>query len=214
MHKSIPSRIACCICLAALIFVAAGSALAASVTINNWSFETPALADGAWNTSVTGWDKSGNGGTWDPNAPTYFPAGVPDGENVAWAHAGTISQVLTETVQANYRYKLDVYVGKSWGTDGYTIQLAARDALNVDHVLAQASGTAPSNSFSLVHLEYTSYSQYVGDRLKIILTSATSESDFDAVRLDAATPVPSSVLLLGSCLLGLGLLGLRRKGRT
>src|SRR3990172_2129730 len=67
---------------------ATGAAQAAFITINNAGFETPPLANGAFNLTVAGWTNSGTSGTFDPSS-SHYPGGiVPEGENVAFSNAG------------------------------------------------------------------------------------------------------------------------------
>ena len=89
----------------------------ATVAIANSSFETPPLNDGAFTGTLTGWTIIGAGGagTFNPAAQEYTSGAVADGQNVAYSNGATISQVLTELLQAGTRYILQVAVGDRLG---------------------------------------------------------------------------------------------------
>jgi len=96
---------------------------ATPLAILNPSFESNQPADGGWIAdplrgdfirTINDWTIIGGArpsGTWQPtNLP--YPSGVPHGLNVAYVGvSNAISQVLSETLTANYRYSLSVYVG-------------------------------------------------------------------------------------------------------
>jgi hypothetical protein len=179
----------------------------------NYSFESPTLAQGAWtNNVVPGWTLSGGsgnyGGVWYP----WFT--VPDGNQVAWLDQGTLSQQLSNTIQAYHTYTLDVMVTRNNSSPTYTIQLVAHDGSG-DHVLDTISGIATSNRvFQNVHLSYDNVNAYTGSYLKVVLISSALESAFDNVYLTETAnpvPIPAAYLLLGSGLLGVAVLRLKRK---
>jgi hypothetical protein len=185
-----------------------GPALAAPVTILNASFEDPTISEGNYTYSITDWTLSSTGGT--VNFGSWLPA--PDGNNVAWAGGATstnISQILSATIQANYTYTLSVYAGSwTYSNPTYEVQLVASES---NTVLDYATGAAPAHGYNFLQFEYTSDSLYAGQHLKIVLkNTGTAEVDFDLVSLDATpVPVPASLFLLGSGLVGL--LVLRRR---
>jgi hypothetical protein len=200
----------------ALALVINAPAFATSITINNYSFETPTLSDGSATTGgISGWTfTAGSGGVWNPTTTDYF-GGAPDGQNVAYVFQApaTLSQITSASVTPNYQYSLQVYVGSDRGAaPTYTIQLVAKGVTDV--ILATASGQPPTGSFALVNLPTymaTDPNQY-GKPLEIRLISSTWRLHFDDVKLDGTlVPLPSTVLLLGSGLVGL-LAWRRRRG--
>src|SRR5690242_8837254 len=65
------------------------------IAIVNPSFELPALGDGGFVTGTAGWTFIGPGdaGTWNPTVG-HYPAGVPDGVQIAFSNGGTLAQDL------------------------------------------------------------------------------------------------------------------------
>lgn len=213
MKKNLPGVILGLCLITAMILVVKGTALATPITINNYSFEDQTFSDGTGSTnSISGWTLSplGGGGVWNP-APPQYGGVVPDGNNMAyvWEPALTISQIISATVTPNYKYSLSVYVANDNNPVGnYTIQLVAHDATS-DVVLASATGTPPTGHFALVNLpSYTATdpNQY-SKSIEIKLLSSGWRLHFDDVQLDGTlVPLPSTMLLLGSGLVGLALL--------
>ena len=60
---------------------------------------------GAFNGTLIGWTITGAGGagTFNPDALEYPGGLVADGQNVAYSNGATISQVLTEPLEAGTR---------------------------------------------------------------------------------------------------------------
>lgn len=195
-----------------LVMVIGAPALAWPITITNSSFETDTLDYGTWNYSVTGWILTGLGGTWSPDTGSY-PGGAPDGSNVAWTQNASISQPLSDIVQANYQYTLEAYVGKfnDDETVHYYIKLVADES---GAVLAAATGDATAQTFNLVKVNYTATNQHLGEHLKVVIGNTDlTETDFDKVTLTgSAVPLPSTLFLLSSSLLGL--IGWRRMRKS
>ncbi|TWU03856.1 hypothetical protein [Neorhodopirellula pilleata] len=165
-------------------------------------------------------------GTLRPTAPTYFTAGAPEGQRVgiAFNFEGSggngeygMSQTLTETLQANTRYTLQVDIGNIAsgtglngdffnldGFPGYRVDLLAGGVL-----LAQdnnsLSGLIGEGDFSLSSFSFQTGATHaqLGQSLEIRLVNlnqidaafpaADLEVDFDNVRLSATSvPEPSS----------------------
>ena len=208
------AQIWCIIGILSMILFAQGVAWGTPLTVLNPSFEYPALSPAAWNFTISDWVQSGQSGVWYPGAG-YFNGLPPDGNQVAYLNgAGTvISQTLTATpLLPNATYTLQVDLGSRLDTypfpPGTTVALYAGNNL-----LVSDSPSAPTQGYwktDTVTFTSTSITPGIGQNLKIVLTSAGTQADFDNVRLNYV-PLPPTVLLLGSGLAGLGLLRFRRR---
>jgi hypothetical protein len=164
-------------------------ARADSITVNNFSFEDPAVPSGSFTVGViTDWTTTGISGVFNPITPGQFDY-VPDGLQVGYSNGGSISQVLAATLQPNTVYTLTVYVGRR--TDfpdpfSYGIELWAGDVLlNSD----TDSVTPDPGSFNAVTVQYTSSDSDpgLGQPLKIVLSGTGSiQTAFDNVQLDGS----------------------------
>jgi hypothetical protein len=199
----------------ALATLGTGAAQAASVTVNNFSFETPSNPN--FSPVITGWTvSSGNAGVQPFNA-TQFTSGVPDGSQAALIafNGGSIRQDVAATYQAGTRYTLNLFAGITLPNS--TISLRRSDNNTV-----LSSFTFNQSSFSSrgVFLSFnTSYLAGIADQGAGIRISIDRPNNggtqlvFDNVTLDA-TPVPEPSSLLGYITLGgLMLGGAVRKAR-
>jgi hypothetical protein len=209
--------------LALLLVTPVLSLSAASITVPNFSFESPALSAGANNnggngdtTTITDWTISAppgntNNGVYHPVAGFTSTNPLPppaDGDQLAYLVPGgeNTSSLTTSaslgTVAANMLYTLTVAVGNRsdnlfFDTGTYTIDLLANGVSVAE--ATRAGSTVAHGTFSDLSATFTSPTSgpLIGESLTIRL-SATAGSDndeaiFDNVRL-TATPVPEPAI--------------------
>jgi len=196
--------------LVGIVFTFASSA--SSVTINNYGFEADVLPDGGWSLSPTGWSKSGIAGSFNP---TSSQGVATEGNNVAFASGGSLSQVLSGTLTANTAYTLtvDVIDRLDFEIVDYTIKLLAGGNV-LDEDLSSLIPAIPNGGFAKSTLAYTALTgdPFLGQQISIVLSSTAQQVNFDNVRLDiSSVPVPAAVWFMGSGLLGL--IGFSRKNK-
>jgi hypothetical protein len=196
----------------------AGAALVSSsanaLTVNNFSFET--LPAGgltincgigcaySQNDPIPGWTSTSDYyGQWQPGPYIGGFNSVPDGSTIAYSvDVGTFSQSIGTAV-AGIIYTLQVDVGQR--LDGqYTAPIVE---LKIGGTAFDVSGPTPASGG---WANWTvSGSGNTGDSIAINLISNGQQADFDNVRLAAATPLPSTLLMLLSGFIGLGFFAYR-----
>jgi hypothetical protein len=206
--------------------IAPQGALATALPIVNPSFETDTPDPNTWvywpdaNTprrldgQITGWTVSENLLQGVHRFTTEYNS-IPYGPNVAYVTDGLISQVLENNpVISGHIYTLSAYVGlrnnyvRPNRHPSYFMELWAGDTL-----LERVDGQIPAAEagyFYLKELVYTATNADVG-LLAIKLGSIGGQTNFDLVSLNNATPapIPGSVALMLTGLMGMSALGLR-----
>lgn len=184
------------LCSVLLITAAMGLAQAqqsfdpVEIPLVNPGFEEAELASGAALALAPGWQVAPNNGqgTFRPSGNS-FPAGVPEGEKVAYITNGPnpLYQLTDEVMELGMVYTLSVKVGDRRGTiyGGYRVALLSED----DRLLTERSSPRPANGgFATVSMTYTPTAEDAGKRLAIRLDAGQSRNIidiyFDDVRLD------------------------------
>lgn len=201
-----------------------GVSLATPIPINNYSFENPSVSPGGWTQGqgIPGWDTNNcyNSGEWCGVISGYGTAS--EGNNADWVqYIGWISQDLNATLQPDYTYTLSVSVGHRSGFPlDPEIQLLAGGNVLIDKILADPEKPV-DGAYSIITLTYQSGqnvtpNQYLTINLMNTGSSGVwSQPHFDNVTLDASPsppiPEPSTFLLLGAGLVGVGFLRKRFK---
>ena len=168
-------------------------------------------------------------GVWNPSAD-FYPEDVPEGENIGAIFlnqtpgSGVVgfSQTLSNTLEANTQYTLQVGVGNPGaslfaGFPGYAVQLLAGDT-----VIAEDNNTLEiaEGSFATSTVVYsTSVNEpNLGEPLQLRLLNTLEDNglevNFDNVELSTtsiteSTPVPESNSITSLLLLGIGLLTIK-----
>ena len=140
--------------------------------------------------NIPGWTASSTQiGLFQPG-PNYFtlPWPVAEGQTAAQVNSGTLSQVLSTTLQASTLYTLQVDVGRRldnlYPSTPPTAQLFAGNT-----PIASATGAQPAlGGWATWTGTYTSSASdpLAGQALKIVLGATAAQGDFDNVRLTSA----------------------------
>jgi hypothetical protein len=186
------SKLATCVASASM----ASLSFAATVSIQNPSFESADMGPCVFGGPVPGWQAQGTWGTWNPGSGNEcghlfgFYEAIPDGDQTGFVNSvnSPIWQELSHALQPNTMYTLSVDVGRR--ADGfpmkhYRIQLLAGDVLIAedDDVLDPALGTFET---SVICAEIGDSHPALGQPLEIRLFLIEGpQANFDNVHLDA-----------------------------
>lgn len=214
--------------IAGILGASALSSMGAMITVQNSSFENPALAEGAitlhqtppgvpnWTIAaanntvgIINLDEGGAGAN-----PDFM--GAADGLNVLWMNEGTATQATGEIIAADTTYTLTVAIAHRNITGGqfagelpntYLIELLAGGTPIASSSTPATSGTAWQDSVATVDI--LAGSPHIGQTLSIRFSVGGPQPLFDNVRLDGSpVPEPASLMLAS---LGVFLLYRRRK---
>jgi len=215
------------VAIAVVFGIATGQVFAGPHIINNPSFETNVLSDGAFTTgTIFAWSGTGVFGAINPTTTQYagaggdtLPAPGTDGANVAYINgSNTIFQTLSLTLDPGTTYTLTGAVGDPAGD---TFGGAFAELVAGSTVLASLNIPDPgAGNFAMWTLAYSSSASQpeLGQNLEIILGNSASgagaQVNFDNISLTtqpAPEPTPLTLALLGlSGLLGCRLIGSRK----
>ncbi|MEE4207728.1 MAG: VPLPA-CTERM sorting domain-containing protein [Parvularcula sp.] len=228
-----------CAALAACAIWLPGLAGAATINVDNFSFENPSVTGFTFGTDVTGWTKFGGTGlagvvNWPGAAPgSPFATAIPDGSQAAYSNGPSLSQNLSDVGQAG-SYALSVWVGNrpSNSIPDHEIRLfAGSTLLATSGGSGTYNGVAPDDGIeSWTKLVATGTlaagDAGLGDSLRIELINKGTggfaggeQIGWDLVELDFIAATPPTVVPLpaaGWLLLWslAGLVAFKRRSRT
>jgi hypothetical protein len=199
---------------------------AALINVTNPGFESPALADGTFNTTVlpTGWSSYGyvdvfagrDLGVLNPATTVLYAEPVPEGSNVGVVFLLTggptesgLRQTLSDTLQVGMTYTLSVQVGNIapdggsfnfTGFPGYRVDLMAGDqviAFDNNTLLPGEGRFLQSTVTAAIGASHPAAGLPLGIRLVSLDGPTGIEVNFDDVRLEAvAVPEPAATTAL------------------
>ena len=214
--------------IAAAAFLLSGTAQAATISINNGDFEEDTALSfsdpnyGAWDTSATGWEVSGNAGTWE------FPDWMLASDNSSLdnrigyaATGGYLAQNLFTKVEYGVDYTLSATFLRRSDSSGYagSFGFFVGDITGNYAILSLMDVIDPGIglfSEQTITLSKELLNDYIGQHLGIIFIGENGQIQFDNVAVNyfsdvAEVPLPGAAWLFLSALFGGGLIARRRK---
>ncbi|MEQ8784963.1 MAG: hypothetical protein RIC55_01635, partial [Pirellulaceae bacterium] len=167
------------------------------ISVDNFSFEDPALADGGFTsgssgtTAIPDWEITTGGssaGVFNATATQYPIMQATDGDQVAFSNGRTFRQVLADTLAANTTYELLVDIGDRADTasPGYSVGLYAGGVLLAE--VDQTDFPTANGGFVTATVNFATGGApaQLGLPLEIRLFSGGVQTNFDNVRLTAS----------------------------